>query len=113
MQWRIAHQPADTSITRPFLKIRKGYLDVLAAGRRKNIIHGLIDIDVRELRRVLREREAAAQPLPSTAALLYAVAKAVDEDRIMHAYRRRNRIICSTRSTSKPRSRWRFRARRS
>jgi hypothetical protein len=32
--------------TRPFLKIRKGYLDILAAGRRKNIIHGLIEIDV-------------------------------------------------------------------
>jgi pyruvate/2-oxoglutarate dehydrogenase complex dihydrolipoamide acyltransferase (E2) component len=79
--------------TRPFLKIRKGYLDVLAAGRRKNIIHGLIELDVTELRRILGEREAAGQALSFTAALMHAVAKAVDEDRIMHAYRRRNRII--------------------
>jgi hypothetical protein len=79
--------------TRPFLKIRNGYLDVLAASRRKNIIHGLIEVDVTELRGLLREREAAGQPLSSTAALMYAVANAVDEDRIMHAYRRRNRIM--------------------
>jgi hypothetical protein len=79
--------------TRPFLKIRRGYLDVLAAGRRKNIIHGLIEIDVTELQRVLREREAAGEPLSFTAALMHAVARAVDEDRILHAYRRRNRII--------------------
>jgi len=79
--------------TRPFLRIRRGYLDVLAAGRRKNIIHGLIEIDVTELQRVLGEREAAGEPLSFTAALMHAVAIAVDEDRILHAYRRRNRII--------------------
>jgi hypothetical protein len=39
--------------TRPFLKIRRGYL--VAAGRRKNIIHGLIEIDVTELRRLLAD----------------------------------------------------------
>jgi hypothetical protein len=43
--------------------------------------------------RVLREREASGLSLPFTAALMHAVAKAVDEDRILHAYRRRNRII--------------------
>ena len=79
--------------TRPFLKIRRGYLDVLAAGHRKNIIHGLIEIDVTDLQRVLREREAIGEPLSFTAALMHAVARAVDEDRILHAYRRRNRII--------------------
>ena len=79
--------------TRPFLKIRRGYLDVLAAGRRKNIIHGLIEIDVTELQRVLGEREVMGEPLSFTAALMHAVARAVDEDRILHAYRRRNRII--------------------
>jgi pyruvate/2-oxoglutarate dehydrogenase complex dihydrolipoamide acyltransferase (E2) component len=79
--------------TRPFLKIRKGYLDVLAAGRRKNIIHGLIEIDVTEARRVLRRCAAAGEDLSFTAFLMHAVARAVDEDRILHAYRRRNRLI--------------------
>jgi pyruvate/2-oxoglutarate dehydrogenase complex dihydrolipoamide acyltransferase (E2) component len=88
-----ARTPSEHFETRPFLKIRKAYLDLLAAGRRKNIIHGLIEIDVTELRRVLDEREAAGEQLSFTAALMYAVARAVDENRILHAYRRRNRII--------------------
>ena len=32
--------------TRPFLKIRRGYTDLLTATKRKNIIHGLVEIDV-------------------------------------------------------------------
>jgi chloramphenicol O-acetyltransferase len=56
-------------------------------------MRGLIELDRTELRRMLREREAAGQPLPFTTALMYARRKAVDEDRIMHAYRRRNQII--------------------
>ena len=79
--------------TRPFLKVRKGYLDILAAGRRKNIIHGLIEIDVTKLRRELRERESVGEALSFSAAVMHSVAKAVDEDRILHAYRRRNQII--------------------
>ena len=30
--------------TRPFLKIRRGYTDLLTATKRKNIIHGLVEI---------------------------------------------------------------------
>jgi len=83
----------DSFQTRPFLKIRKGYLDVMAAGRRKNIIHGLIEIDVTQPRRVLRRCAATGEDLSFTAFLMHAVARAVDEDRILHAYRRRNRLI--------------------
>jgi len=54
------------------LKIRKGYVDVLAAGRRKNIIHGLIDLDVTELRRMLRVREAVGQDFDGAAAARFA-----------------------------------------
>jgi pyruvate/2-oxoglutarate dehydrogenase complex dihydrolipoamide acyltransferase (E2) component len=79
--------------TRPFLKIRRAYLHVLAAGRRKNVVHGLIEIDVTEARRVLRRRDAAGEHMSFTAFLMHAVARAVDEDRILHAYRRRNRLI--------------------
>ena len=32
--------------TRPFLTIRRMYLDVLDAGRRKRMIHGLVEVDV-------------------------------------------------------------------
>ena len=79
--------------TRPFLKVRRGYTDVLAATKRKNIIHGLVEIDVTQARRMLRHREAAGEDLSFTALIIHAVARAVDEDRIMHAYRRRGRLI--------------------
>jgi hypothetical protein len=79
--------------TRPFLKIRRGYTDLLTATRRKNIIHGLVEIDVTDAHRLLRHREAAGEDLSFTAFLIHAVARAVDEDRIMHAYRRRGRLI--------------------
>ena len=83
----------DAYQTRPFLKIRRGYTDILAATKRKNIIHGLVEIDVTNAHRRLRQREAAGEDLSFTAFLIHAVARAVDEDRIMHAYRRRGRLI--------------------
>jgi pyruvate/2-oxoglutarate dehydrogenase complex dihydrolipoamide acyltransferase (E2) component len=79
--------------TRPFLKIRKGYTDLLAATKRKHIIHGLVEIDVTNAQQLMRRREAAGEDLSFTAFLIHAVARAVDEDRIMHAYRRRGRLI--------------------
>ena len=79
--------------TRPFLKIRRAYTDLLTATKRKNIIHGLVEIDVTNAHRLLRQREAAGEDLSFTAFLIHAVARAVDEDRIMHAYRRRGRLI--------------------
>ena len=88
--------PAEAGLgyqTRPFLKIRKGYTDLLTATKRKNIIHGLVEIDVTNAHRLLRQREAAGEDLSFTAFLIHAVARAVDEDRIMHAYRRRGRLI--------------------
>jgi hypothetical protein len=53
--------------TRPFLKIRKGYTDLLAATKRKHIIHGLVEIDVTNAHRLLRQREAAGEDLSFTA----------------------------------------------
>ena len=79
--------------TRPFLKIRRGYTDLLAATKRKHIIHGLVEIDVTNAHWVLRQRELAGEDLSFTAFVIHAVARAVDEDRIMHAYRRRGRLI--------------------
>ena len=77
---------------KPFLKVRKAYLDVLAAGRRKHVIHGLIELDVTAARRAL-EQEGKGTQLSFTAFLMHAVARAVDEDRILHAYRRGRQLI--------------------
>ena len=52
-----------------------------------------MEVDVTNAQRLLRRREAAGEDLSFTAFLIHAVARAVDEDRIMHAYRRRGRLI--------------------
>ena len=78
---------------RPFLPVRRAYLDVLAAGRRKRLIHGLIEVDVTELRRALRSRAETGRPLSFTAFVMHAVARAVAEDRVLQAYRRRNTLV--------------------
>ncbi|MDN5795694.1 MAG: 2-oxo acid dehydrogenase subunit E2 [Intrasporangium sp.] len=79
--------------TRPFLKVRRAYTDILTASRRKDIIHGLFEIDVTEPRRVVQARRAAGEDISFTAFVLHAVARAVDENKVLHAYRRRNRLI--------------------
>lgn len=78
---------------RPFLKVRRAYIDVLRAGRRKNLMHGLLQVDVTEARRALRHDGPDPAPLSFTAWILHCVATAVDGDRIVHAYRRRNRLV--------------------
>jgi hypothetical protein len=76
----------------PFWKIRRAYIDNFEAARRKNFIHGLVEMDVTEIRRSLRHLEAGGRDISLTV-VMPAVAHAVDEDRIMHAYRRRNQLI--------------------
>jgi len=66
--------------TRPFLKIRRAYLDILAAGRRKNMIHGLVEVDVTDARRLLHDREAAGEDLSFTAFVIHAVEEAGRRD---------------------------------
>jgi len=79
--------------TRPFLKIRRAYGDVLAAARTKDIVHGLVEIDVTKARRVIADRRAAGEDISFTAYLLHVIGRAVDEDRTLHAYRRRDRLV--------------------
>ena len=37
-------RPDERHETRPFLKICRAYIDVLAAGQRKHLIHGLLQL---------------------------------------------------------------------
>jgi pyruvate/2-oxoglutarate dehydrogenase complex dihydrolipoamide acyltransferase (E2) component len=79
---------------RPFLKIRRAYLDILAAGRRRHLIHGLVEVDVTEARRRLHAHSTHTAPrLSITAFLIYCVAQAVEADRMMHAHRHGKRLI--------------------
>jgi pyruvate/2-oxoglutarate dehydrogenase complex dihydrolipoamide acyltransferase (E2) component len=79
--------------TRPYLRVRRAYVDVLDAGRRKNLMHGLLQLDVTEARRLLARPGDGTAPLSFTGWVLHCVAAAVDADRTVHAYRRRNRLV--------------------
>lgn len=83
-------RPDEQHETRPFLPVRRAYVDVLRAGRRKNLMHGLLEIDVTEARRRLR---AEAAGLSFTAWVMHCLAAAVDADRVVQAYRRRSRLV--------------------
>ena len=85
--------PSATFETRSFLKIRRVYGDLLTAARTKDIVHGLVEIDVTDARQLIKRRRAAGEDIAFTAYLLYVIGRAIDEDRALHAYRRRNQLI--------------------
>jgi pyruvate/2-oxoglutarate dehydrogenase complex dihydrolipoamide acyltransferase (E2) component len=84
----------DTYAVREFPRIRQAYIDVLEQGRRRHLIHGLVEADVTTARRVLRARAAEGRPLSFTAFVVACVAAAVAEQPMLHAYRSgRRRLV--------------------
>jgi len=79
----------------PFPPIREAALDLLRTAKRKHMIHALIEVDVTHPRRLLREHKArCGESLSFTAFLVTCVARAVDENRLLHAYRNwRNQLV--------------------
>jgi len=85
---RFRRQPPAPGSCRPFPRLRNTVLDILAEGRRKNIINLLIEADVTELRSQLaRHNEACDQHLSLTACIAQVFVRIVDQDRSMQAYR--------------------------
>jgi len=77
-----------------FPRIREGAIDLLREAHRKHMIHALLEIDVTDARRRIREHKAqTAETLSFTAFIAACLAKAVDEDKAMHAYRRGKRKL--------------------
>ncbi len=78
----------------PFPKIRQPVVDSLAQAKRMNVIHSLLEVDVTETRQRVRDfRRKMGEPLSFTSFLTYCLAQAVDENKIVHAYRSRGRLI--------------------
>lgn len=85
---RLGRQPSAPAVERPYPKLRNAVLDILAEGRRKNIINLLIEADVTTLRTQLASHnEAGDHHLSLTACIAHLFACAVDQDRTMQAYR--------------------------
>jgi pyruvate/2-oxoglutarate dehydrogenase complex dihydrolipoamide acyltransferase (E2) component len=86
--------PANYQII-PFSRERQITIDGGRLAARKHTVHGLIEVDVTRPRQILRSHKArTGEALSFTAFAIACLAKAVDENRRMHAYRDwRNRLI--------------------
>ncbi len=76
-------------------KIRRATIGVLKAAKRKNMIHSIIEVDISNARRNIRKiKKETKNNISFTGYIIYCVSKAVDENKIMHAYRNnKNQLI--------------------
>ena len=75
-------------VVKPYPRSRRLVVDAARAGSRKHMIHGLVEFDVTEPRRLLRGHKArTGESLSFTAFVLHCVGAAVAEDRMIHAVR--------------------------
>lgn len=81
--------------TIPFPRVRQPIVDALRLSRKRmSIMHALVEFDVTAARAGVREyRKRTGQPLSFTAFLTYCLARAVDGDKTVQAYRRRGRLV--------------------
>jgi pyruvate/2-oxoglutarate dehydrogenase complex dihydrolipoamide acyltransferase (E2) component len=79
----------------PFPLSRRLVIDSVRAAQRKHTIHGLLEVDVTEARHLIREHEArTGEKLSFTAFVLTCLGRAVEMDKMAHAYRDwRSRLI--------------------
>jgi pyruvate/2-oxoglutarate dehydrogenase complex dihydrolipoamide acyltransferase (E2) component len=68
--------------------------DWLAAAAQRHTMHALLELDVTDARRTIRERRAeSGDPLSFTAYIVACLARAIDEDRTLHAHRKGRRAL--------------------
>ena len=73
---------------RPFPRERHDVVDALEVGVRRHMVHALLELDVTRARALLRAREARdGERLSFTAFVVASLARAIDTDRRLHAYR--------------------------
>jgi pyruvate/2-oxoglutarate dehydrogenase complex dihydrolipoamide acyltransferase (E2) component len=85
----------NTYTIKPFPPFRQLVTDGLEIASRRHLIHGLAEVDVSRPRRRLREiKEETGESLSFTGFVTYCCARAIDENKDLHAYRDwRNRLI--------------------
>lgn len=81
--------------TKPFPLYRHFVTDWLELASHKHTIHGLIEPDITKPRARIREiKQATGGSISFTSFIIYCCARAVEENRLVHAYRDwRNRLI--------------------
>jgi pyruvate/2-oxoglutarate dehydrogenase complex dihydrolipoamide acyltransferase (E2) component len=74
--------------------LQQQMIDWLELMSRRHMIHALVEFDVTGTRRAIRAaRGAADAPLSLTAYIIACLARAIDEHKIMHAYRRGRQLV--------------------
>ena len=88
-------EPNDKYSRVPYPKIRRATVGVLKAAKRKNMIHSFIEVDISNARKNLRKLKRETNHYISfTGYIIYCVSKAVEKNKIMHAYRnKKNQLI--------------------
>jgi pyruvate/2-oxoglutarate dehydrogenase complex dihydrolipoamide acyltransferase (E2) component len=72
----------------PFPHIREAAIDLLREGQRKHMIHAFLEVDVTGARRIIWEHRAkSGERLSFTAFIVTCLARAIDEDRQVQAFR--------------------------
>jgi pyruvate/2-oxoglutarate dehydrogenase complex dihydrolipoamide acyltransferase (E2) component len=79
----------------PFPKIRRGLAIMYPSVKRKPMVHGLMEVDVTEVRQYLRKHKAqTGESLSFTAFIITCLAHAIDENKFLHAYQKgRKRLV--------------------
>jgi len=79
----------------PIPPLRRFAIDAGYLGRRRHMVHGLIEVDVTDARGFIREYERkTGEKLSLTAFIIYCLSKAIEEHPHVHAYRDwRNRLV--------------------
>jgi pyruvate/2-oxoglutarate dehydrogenase complex dihydrolipoamide acyltransferase (E2) component len=73
---------------KPFPRERHDVVDALEVGVRRHMVHALLELDVTRPRQLIRDGEPrAGERLSFTAFLVASLARAIDGDRRLHAYR--------------------------
>ncbi|MEP2670229.1 MAG: 2-oxo acid dehydrogenase subunit E2 [Cyclobacteriaceae bacterium] len=81
-------------ISIPFSLERKQIVDFLRIGKSKHTAYAVMDFDITGIRENMRKaRRVAKRHSSLTGYLLYCFAQAVAEDKIMHAYRKGNKLV--------------------
>lgn len=79
---------------RPFPKSRRLVIDACEWGRKKHIIHALIECDVTRAKAIMRDHKSSTgEGLSFTAYMAACAGRAVAENRICHAYRRGRKLV--------------------
>jgi pyruvate/2-oxoglutarate dehydrogenase complex dihydrolipoamide acyltransferase (E2) component len=87
--------PDDKYTKQPYPKIRRATIGLLKAAKRKNMIHSLVEVDISKARQNIRKiKKETNNYISFTGYIIYCVSKAVDKNKIMHAYRnKKNQLI--------------------